>query len=66
MAPQLMTFCAAFDGNMLPFAPMGRNEDGLYAALRSMIEPDTVIAHLPWAVWHEPVPAREFAPDALE
>lgn len=64
-APQMMTFCTAFDGSLLPFAPMGRNEDSLYAALRRMVEPDTVIAHLPWTVWHEPAPAREFASDAV-
>ena len=62
---QLMTFCTAFDGSLLPFTPMGRNEDSLYATLRRMIEPGTVIAHLPWTVWHEPSPARQFASDAV-
>jgi len=47
-----------------PFPPVGRNCDGVFAqALRAAL-PDRFIAHLPFAVRHQPQVERSFAPGA--
>ncbi len=48
-----------------PFPPVGRGEDGVFGRLLSLSD-DAVIAHLPWALLHAPVPARRADPaDAI-
>ncbi|MEZ5404105.1 MAG: hypothetical protein R2729_30780 [Bryobacteraceae bacterium] len=66
-APHWMTACAAMDGRLplVPFPPMDRFDDRTFATLLWMTRHDWAIRHVPWSVWHEPVPAREFAADAL-
>ena len=49
-----MTGCLGFSNTSIapPFLPVGRNEDGLFGATVSAIDPDVVACHLPYAVIH--------------
>jgi hypothetical protein len=53
--PWLMGCCAAFDNaEMLPpFVPIGRNEDGLFAAILQICDPGALIGHVPCGVVHD-------------
>jgi hypothetical protein len=42
-----------------PFFPVGRNEDGVFGALVSMMNPAMLIGHVPTAIFHAPPPPRE-------
>jgi hypothetical protein len=52
-----------------PFLPTSSNEhslggESLMGALLSLSEPGSMVAHLPWAMKHDPPQGREFEPDA--
>ncbi|MGD2064493.1 MAG: hypothetical protein PVF51_13045 [Nitrospirota bacterium] len=63
----LMTPCVGLDATRLlpPFLPVGRNEDGAFAHLLRIVAPDALIAHSPWAIYHDPPESRAFSPEAL-
>lgn len=43
-----------------PFFPVGRNQDGAFAALYSLADESSLIAHLPYAISHEPDLRRSY------
>lgn len=47
-----------------PFAPSGRDSDGLFGALLRACVPDAFSAHLPWAIEHAPPTRRATSIDA--
>jgi hypothetical protein len=60
-----MSYAAGYDHRefLPPFLPVYRNEDGtMHEVLRAMFG-SVYVAHLPWAVWHEP-PPRRWKPEA--
>jgi len=61
----LMTPCTGLDATTLlpPFLPVGRNEDGVFSQTLRTVAPDALIAHLPWAIDHDPPEMRAFAPE---
>jgi hypothetical protein len=66
-SPFLMTPCVGLDTSRLlpPFLPVGRNEDGVFAQLLRTVAPDALVAHLPWAISHDPPEQRAFEVGAL-
>lgn len=50
-----MTGCMGLTNTSLtpPFLPVGRNEDGLFGATLSAIDPETTGCHIPYAVVHD-------------
>jgi hypothetical protein len=62
-----MTPCVGLDASRLlpPFLPVGRNEDGVFAQLLRTVAPDALVAHLPWAISHDPPEQRAFEVGAL-
>ena len=61
---QLMAYCIALDNRdpLPPFAPLGRDQDGVFGAWLRLAESESFTAHLPFAVSHEPSEARTFPP----
>jgi hypothetical protein len=61
---QLMAYCIALDHReeLPPFPPLGRDQDGVFAAWERIVEPDSFTVHLPFAVAHEPPEIRGFPP----
>ena len=61
-----MTMSVAIDtrGTVPPFAPSGRDSDGLFGALLRACVPDSFSAHLPWALEHVPPTPRSTSIDA--
>ena len=59
--------CIALDNRLPlpPFFPVGRNSDGVFGQTIRAFFPDWYIAHLPWAVRHEPSVERHFLPGDL-
>lgn len=56
-----MTGCMGLTNTSItpPFLPVGRNEDGLFGATLSAIDPQTLGCHIPYAVVHDsPRPPR--------
>ncbi len=56
-----MTGCMGLTNTSMtpPFLPVGRNEDGLFGATLSAIDPQTLGCHIPYAVLHDsPRPSR--------
>ncbi len=55
-----MTMSTAVDARAIlpPFAPAGRDSDGLFGALLRMCVPDAFSGHLPWAIEHVPPEPR--------
>jgi len=55
-----MTMSTALDAREIlpPFAPAGRDADGLFGALVRMCVPDAFSGHLPWAIEHAPPEQR--------
>ncbi len=62
-----MAGCSALDNRDLlpPFFPVGRNEDGVFAAVLRAAVADGMVGHLPLAVLHDPPGARSFPEGAL-
>jgi hypothetical protein len=50
-----MAACMGLSNRSLvpPFLPVGRNEDGLFGAMLSAMDPSTVSCHVPYAVLHD-------------
>lgn len=66
-SPMFSATAAAYDNRELlpPFVPVGRGEDASFGvALRACLARG-VIAHLPWAIRHEPAPRGRFAADDI-
>ncbi|MEZ4302372.1 MAG: hypothetical protein R3B70_46020 [Polyangiaceae bacterium] len=55
-----MTIAIGLDGRdvLPPFAPVGRNEDGLFGSVLATVDPRLVLGHLPFTIAHEPPEAR--------
>ncbi len=55
-----MTTCFGLDNTSLlpPFFPVFRNEDHLFTELLRLLNPDDIIAHLPWVFVHGPSEPR--------
>ncbi len=60
-----ITFCHAVDNSLPlpPYFPVGRGEDQVWQKLLHLSLPDTVVAHLPLAVRHQPDGLRQYATD---
>lgn len=53
--PWFMSYCAGMDNRRLlpPFSPALRNEDGLFAAMLRMCDPDAFVGQVPCGVLHD-------------
>jgi hypothetical protein len=47
----------------LPFLPLYRNEDGVFGFSVQQCLPDCYLAHLPWALAHDPPEIRTYTPE---
>jgi hypothetical protein len=56
----LMTYAWGFvnDGHLPPFMPIGRNQDGAFAAMLRSFRPNALMCHLPVYVTHRPSARR--------
>ncbi|MBW2255447.1 MAG: hypothetical protein JRI25_12730, partial [Deltaproteobacteria bacterium] len=52
-------------GVLPPFFPCGRNSDGLFVQFLLAVHRDALVGHLPWAVAHQPEPARRHSPEEV-
>ena len=59
--------CVGLDNRLPlpPFFPVSRNSDGIFGQTLRSCFPHWYIAHLPWAVRHEPARGRHFVPEDL-
>jgi hypothetical protein len=67
-ARTVMSYCLALDnrlGTLPPFAPLGRNQDGVFGGLVRAVDRAAFTAFAPVAICHEPPEERGYAPDAL-
>lgn len=62
-----MASCIGLDNReqLPPFFPVGRNQDGLFGLTVRMLSSEAYIAHLPWALLHQPPEKRRYPHDAL-
>ncbi len=62
-----MATCCGLDNRELlpPFFPVGRNEDGVFAAVLRTVLRDGLVGHLPIAILHDPAGARRFEQGSL-
>ncbi len=60
-----MTFAADHTRFLPPFDTAGRNVDGTWAVCVRHVHEDGFIAHLPWAIRHDPPVERAFAADGM-
>jgi hypothetical protein len=63
-----MSYSVAIDNRSpaaVPFPPTGRDEDGVFGRLQSLLEPAAFTAFAPWAVVHDPPEVRQHEKTAL-
>lgn len=53
--PHCMAYCTGLSNRRLlpPFAPVGRNEDGVFGHLLAFADPDALFIHLPYGIVHD-------------
>jgi hypothetical protein len=67
-AKSIMSYCVALDNRsdtLPPFAPLGRNQDGVFGGLLRAIDAFAFTGFAPVAICHEPPEVRGYAPESL-
>ena len=70
--PHCMAYCTGLANRRLlpPFAPLGRNEDGVFARMLAFADQQALFAHLPYGIIHDSsrpaVYPRDYMPSATQ